>query len=146
MRRRDGFTIIELLTVMVVIGALAAIAVPHYQGMKKRAIAAAIFADVHAIQIAAMSYYTESGKFPADAAAGQVPPEMVQHLPNGFTFTRTDRTYDWQIWNAGAARDLVGVGVLSSDNDIIKHLFKAGGSGFIPIATGSKVTFLLSED
>ena len=67
MRRRSGFTIVELLTVMALIGVLVGIAVPRYRGMKKRATAAAIFADVHAIRIAAMSYYTESGKFPADA-------------------------------------------------------------------------------
>jgi len=141
---RAGFTMVELLTVMALIGILVGIAVPHYQGLKKRAFAASIFADVHAIRVAAMSYYTESGKFPAEAPDGQVPPEIVNHLPNGFEFSRPEYDYDWEIWNTGGTTDLVGVKVSSGDTELIAHLFKAGGSNFIPIASASSVTFLLA--
>jgi prepilin-type N-terminal cleavage/methylation domain-containing protein len=146
MRRRDGFTIIELLTVMALIGILAGIAVPHYIGMKRRAVVASVFADVHAVRIAALGYYTETGKFPADSPNGQVPPELIDHLPKGFDFTRTDHLYDWHTWSVGGSRQLVGISVSSGDTELIAQLWRAGGPGFIPIATSSRVTFLLSEN
>lgn len=44
---REGFTLIEVLIVAVLIGALAAIAIPRYTGSKDKAYAAAMKADLH---------------------------------------------------------------------------------------------------
>ncbi len=44
---RKGFTLIEVLIVAVVIGTLAAIAIPYYAGSKDKAYAAAMKADLH---------------------------------------------------------------------------------------------------
>ena len=44
---RKGFTLIEVLIVAVVIGTLAAIAIPYYAGSKDKASAAAMKADLH---------------------------------------------------------------------------------------------------
>ena len=43
-RARRGFSFIEILIVMIIIGLLARIAIPHYTDMKRRAIAASIMA------------------------------------------------------------------------------------------------------
>lgn len=48
-RGEDGFTLVELLVVMVVIGVLAAIAVPAYLGAQREAYEASAKADVRAI-------------------------------------------------------------------------------------------------
>jgi prepilin-type N-terminal cleavage/methylation domain-containing protein len=44
---RKGFTLIEILVVVVVIGALAGIAIPRYSGAKDKAHVAAMQADLH---------------------------------------------------------------------------------------------------
>jgi prepilin-type N-terminal cleavage/methylation domain-containing protein len=143
--RRAAFTFVELLTVMTIIGLLARIAVPHYTNLKRRAVAASIYSDLHTIRLAALHHYTDQNKFPADAAPGVIPPELVSQLPNGFSFTRAEYSYDWHTWSAGG-EDLLGIVVSSSDSMLIAQLMKMGNPSFIPVSTGSSLTFLLASD
>ncbi|NUQ12785.1 MAG: prepilin-type N-terminal cleavage/methylation domain-containing protein [Gemmatimonadaceae bacterium] len=147
MRRRQGFSIIELLVTMTVIGLLTQIAVPRYSDMKRRATAASILGDVHAIRIAAFTHYTEAGSFPPASPAGQAPAQLVQYLPSGFTFTRADYSYTWHSWPmtvGGRTETLVGVTVTVSDPRLATQLVRSAGAGFIPIVTATSVTFLVS--
>lgn len=48
---RKGFTLIEIVIVCVVLGILAAVAVPRYAGVKDKAYMAAMKADLHTIAI-----------------------------------------------------------------------------------------------
>lgn len=149
MRVRRAFSIIELLMTMLIIGLLTRIAVPRYSEMKRRAIAAAIMGDVHAIRIAAFTYYTENSTFPPDAAAGLLPPQLVDNLPAGFTFDRTDFDYDWHTWSAtnssGNTETFVGITVLVTDPRLAAQLVLGAGSGYIPIVTPTQVTFLVTS-
>ena len=149
MRLRRAFSFVELLVTMALIGLLARIAVPRYGDMKRRATAAAIMGDVHAIRIAAFSYYTEKGAFPPDAATGQLPPQLVDNLPDGFTFDRPDFDYDWHVWSvtnsAGNIETLVGITVYVSDPRLSAQLVLSAGAGYIPVVTSTQVTFLVSS-
>ena len=149
MRMRRAFSIIELLLTMAIIGLLARIAIPRYGEMKRRAIASAIMGDVHTIRLASFTHYTEHGAFPADAGAGQVPTELVDGLPHGFSFHRPDYDYDFDIWNAtngsGNSETLVGITVIVSDPRLASQLVKMAGAGFIPIVTATQVTFLVTS-
>lgn len=148
-RLRRAFSIIELLLTMAIIGLLARIAVPRYGEMKRRAIASAIMGDVHAIRIAAFTYYTEHGSFPPDAGSGQLPPELVNNLPTGFSFDHTDYDYDWHVWSqatsSGGSESLVGITVIVNDPRIATQLVLNAGSGYIPIITPTQVTFLVAS-
>ena len=147
-RRRRGFSFVELLVTMIFIGLLARLAVPRYGEMKRRAVAASIIGDVHAIRIAAFTHYTEHGAFPPDAAAGTLPAELVANLPTGFSFHRPDYEYDWHVWtatNGGATETLVGITVSVSDSRLIARLVLAAGAGYIPIVTPTQITFLVSR-
>jgi type II secretory pathway pseudopilin PulG len=146
---RRAYSFVEVLLVMAMIGLLARIAVPRYGEMKRRAVAAAIMGDVHTIRLASFTHYTEHGSFPSDAGLGLVPTELVDGLPQGFSFDRPDYDYDFDVWTmtngSGNTETLVGITVIVIDPRITAQLVKMAGAGFIPIVTPTTVTFLVSS-
>ncbi len=64
MKNERGFTIMELLVVIVIIGVLAAIGVPAYNNMIEKARTTACQANRRTIATAAGMYWAENGKYP----------------------------------------------------------------------------------
>ena len=63
MMRRIGFTLIELMIVVVVIGILAAIAIPKYSSVKEEANRAACRTNMRAIASAEAVYYGKYNRY-----------------------------------------------------------------------------------
>jgi len=71
---KKGFTLIELMTVVIIVGILASAAVPIYRGQIKRAIAAEGEALLGSVRTAELIYYSENGNYlPVDEAEGGDP-------------------------------------------------------------------------
>lgn len=74
-RRQQGFTVIELAIVMVIVGALAGLAVPTYLGYLDKARLARCIAEIRYISRAIDSYKVDYDVFPdtlAEAGAGDI--------------------------------------------------------------------------
>ena len=67
-RRRDGFTIVELLIVIVVIGVLAAITVVAYNGIQQRAQNAQVVAGVNQYYKALLAYKAVNSSYPTNSS------------------------------------------------------------------------------
>src|SRR6056297_4097620 len=67
-----GFTLIELVIVIVVLGILMSMAVPALSGVKNKADTAVAKADLHNIMQSLEMYYLAQGEYPAQSTKGDL--------------------------------------------------------------------------
>ena len=73
MKKQQGFTLIELMIVVAIIGILSAIAVPAYQDYTKRTKVAEGFNLSGPAKLAVAEFYDSKGHFPATQVSAGLP-------------------------------------------------------------------------
>jgi type IV pilus assembly protein PilA len=68
-RREDGFTLIELMVVVMIIAILIAIAIPSFLGFRRNAQDRSVQSDLRNVLLAENAYQLENNAFTADDAA-----------------------------------------------------------------------------
>jgi len=78
---KNGFTLVELLAVIVIIGILGTIAVTHYIGVREQALDKEAIIVLKILQAAEKSYYVDMNKYyPAPAASDSVIATIISNL------------------------------------------------------------------
>jgi type IV pilus assembly protein PilA len=69
MTNRKGFTFVELLVVMIFVGALSSVAVPRFREYKTRAFISAMQSDLGNLRIAQEAHWAENERYATDTTA-----------------------------------------------------------------------------
>jgi prepilin-type N-terminal cleavage/methylation domain-containing protein len=146
-RRRRGFTFIEVLVVVIVLSILASLAILKYMDLKHRAISASATADLQAVRIAAYSAWYEHGTWPGESGGGTVPAGLAPYLPGGFSFNKPEYQLDWDNFvppGGGPSGGMqLGVVVSSTNARLMKTLQDNLGSKAPFFAVGGTLTFVI---
>lgn len=144
---RRGFTFIEMLIVMIVIGILAGLASLKYVDLRNKALTAQVAADMEAVRLAAYSSWYETGSWPADAGPGVVPPELLPYLAKGFAFSRPEYILDWENFvppgGGPTAGMQLGVVISSANTRMQVALEQTLGNKGPFFITGNDLTFVI---
>jgi general secretion pathway protein G len=88
-RRNDGFTLLELITVVAIIGILVGIALPNYKGAILQSREAVLKEDLFRFRDLIDQYYADKGKYPAsldalveDGYLRRVPADPITGAPD----------------------------------------------------------------
>lgn len=118
--QREGFTLIEILLVVVIIGVLAALGVPKLTGHMERARVNAAKSDISAISSAISMYELDNGEFPKTLqdlmkdpgnTMNWMGPYMESGLPDDpwgkpyqYKVTGTHNPHKYDLWSEGSSK------------------------------------------
>jgi prepilin-type N-terminal cleavage/methylation domain-containing protein len=113
--KRTGFTLVEIMLVVTIIGLLAVIAVPSYLKAREQSRISAFVNDLRLAGDAFQLYAMQKGDYPPDANRGVVPDGMAEFLPemNWAEPSPLGGTWDWErnVFGISAA-----ISVVASDS------------------------------
>jgi prepilin-type N-terminal cleavage/methylation domain-containing protein len=141
---RRGFTIVELMTVIIILGLLAAIGLLKYLDLRNQARSAEVAGDFRTVMVAAYNYYSDHNGWPPDGAAGMIPPALVQYLPSSFQFNKPEYTLDFDNFGLGGPNYVVGITVTSANSDLMTKLVRNLGNKQPYFHDGATLTYIIS--
>jgi len=136
--RAPGFTLVEIMVTVVIIGLLAAIAIPTVQRVQRKARDARFISDIRAFSQAFETYAMKNGTWPADANRGIVPNGMSGELRDAEWTARNSLggVWDWDYKSNGITASISTIEVVVDDTEMtqIDAMFDDGN-----LATGNFV-------
>lgn len=151
-RGHHGFTMVEVLTVAVVMGTLVRMAVPNFHEVLLKARAAEVMGDFEVVRVAVLNYNADHLTWPQDGYTGQIPPGLEEYLPENFDFTGPGYRLDWENWVLpnGLPKDpgsgvLLGISVVTEDRELGQAVLDLLGNSMAHYTLGDIYTFVVER-
>jgi len=146
-RAGRGFTLLEVLIVVALIGILVNLAVPAMRKARYRAMAATVVADFRMVERATLQYASDASRYPKDTYPGEVVPELVPYLKSAIPWAgRWDKkiAYDFDNWIRPdgtamypACNIATGISIQTKDMDLVAEVNKILKPGLVPCVWGT---------
>ena len=146
MSLRRGFTLVEMMVVIVVIGLLASIVTLKYIDLSRTAYAAKVVGEFTTVRLAAYNYEADhNNNWPAEVGAGITPSEMIPYLPQGFSFVTPTYTLDWDNRSPSTDPYQLAISLTSSDPALMNALAQNLGGNAPYFFAGNRLTYVLVD-
>lgn len=116
---QTGFSLIELLVVVVIMGILASLAIPSFVNISKRARYAEAKQALNSIGKDVKMFYVENNSYPRDVQPN-IQPDGVVNWPDTVPF---DSTIDYDHWGIGGGKCYVQIAFRGESNSLSYGLF-----------------------
>ncbi|MDP6631058.1 MAG: type II secretion system protein [Kiritimatiellia bacterium] len=105
MSSKRGFTVIEIMIVVTIIGLLATLAVPHFRKIRRRARNAVFINNLRILSDSVFEQYAiENGGYPADAPPGVIPAGIQPYMARRVHWEEGTPIGGQWNWDRGATR------------------------------------------
>ena len=148
---RGGFSLIELLMAVSIIGIIAGLAIPNMRQMVFRARATEVAADLEVVRVATVNYNGNVFQWPPEAGPGAIPPQLEGYLPEGFSFQGNGYELDFENWplpgglpGDPSTRQLIGITVTAAEDQLSNAIAELLG-GSIVFTVGNAHTVVIDR-
>ena len=122
MKKNEGFTLIELMIVIAIIGILAAIAIPQFSAYRKRSYDSAAQADLRNAATAQEAYFVDNSRY------------------CGTEDTLIGGTYGLYITNAGGVSVVFTIESASNQSYVMKAFHPSGNESYVFRGPGGSIS------
>jgi prepilin-type N-terminal cleavage/methylation domain-containing protein len=143
---KRGFTLIELMVVVIVLGVLSGIGLLKYIDMRNAALATQMSQELRAVTVASLNYYADLEQWPPDAGAGAVPAGLGPLLPGQLStsFDRGQYILDYEAIGDPTSGYLIAVSVSTTDTRLFAKFVQYLGTKAPFSVAGNTLTYLIA--